>query len=210
MNWTSHWISLISDDIKTILRKIATETRLCELCQKDLGKITKASEVSPKIRLLLRMAQLKYIRLKTAEHLALEAVADKKQENEKTFNLGYAMIISISEAWTPKWAGQPVTASDIPVQNHSLRMDRGNINISCYWRGQYKNTPAFIRVSWKADITTPGILLARFMNPETQKIHSELRLGTHLAGEKTFTSEDLGFDPSNEIWSVSIILAEKK
>ncbi len=129
MNWTSHWISLISDDIKTILRKIATETRLCELCQKDLGKITKASEVSPKIRLLLRMAQLRYIRLKTAEHLALE---DEKQETGKTSsiqNLGYALI-SISEALTPKWAGQPVTASDIPMQNHSLRMDRGNINIS--------------------------------------------------------------------------------
>ncbi len=121
-----------------------------------------------------------------------------------------ALASWISRPWEPRWAGQPVTASDIPEQEHSFRMDDGEIRLSCNWREAHGEYPAYIRVAWEADIMSPSNIEARFTEPETRKIRAQVRLGTHLAGERTFTSDDLGFDPSRERWAVAVILTEEE
>ncbi len=87
-------------------------------------------------------------------------------------------------------------------------MDDGDVTISCHWRGRHKNNPAYIHVSWKADITAPGELYVRFSDPDDQKIFSELPLGTTLAGEEIFSKKDLGFDPSARKWAISVMFVE--
>jgi len=42
------------------------------------------------------------------------------------------------------------------------------------------------------------------------KSDSEIRLGTRLEVKESFTSDRLGFDPSNEKWAISIIFQEEK
>jgi len=118
------------------------------------------------------------------------------------------LIIWTSELWKPLWAGQLVTASDIPEQEKTFISDEGQIILRCHWKAAYKNTPAYLWVSWKADIAADGYLWLRFVNPETEEIYSEFSLGTDLRGEETFESDKLGFDPSNQKWAISVLLCE--
>jgi len=119
-----------------------------------------------------------------------------------------ALIIWTSELWKPKWAGQLVTASDIPQQEKTFMLNYGQIKFSCHWKPSYENIPAYIQLSWRAKITIRCELWARFVNPESNKMLSEIRLGTSLEGKNIFTSDKLGFDPSTERWSVSLILSK--
>jgi hypothetical protein len=114
----------------------------------------------------------------------------------------------ISSLWFPQWAGVPATASEIPEQRHSFKIDEGEINLFCYWKPNFGNDPAYIHLSWNAKITISARLWVRFVNSETQEVFSEICLGTQLQGEDNFTSDRLGFDPSNEKWAVSIIFEE--
>jgi len=118
------------------------------------------------------------------------------------------VIIWTSELWKPKWAGQLVTASDIPQQEKTFMLNYGQIKFSCHWKPSYENIPAYIQLSWRAKITIRCELWARFVNPESNKMLSEIRLGTSLEGKNIFTSDKLGFDPSTERWSVSLILSK--
>jgi hypothetical protein len=112
----------------------------------------------------------------------------------------------ISPLWEPQWAGQLVTAADIPKQAHSFTSEDGDIKLSCYWKGQYQDEPAYIQITWKARFTAENEIRIRFTDPVTQAIHSEVCLGTGLVGEETFTSDDLGFDPSYARWAISVVL----
>ncbi len=136
---------------------------------------------------------------------------------KKTLNFKKRMIKEIqglkawiSSLWEPQWAGVPANAAEIPEQTHSLTVDDGEIKISCYWKPKFRNDPAYIHLSWSARITKPVRLWARFVNPESNEIRSEICLGTRLEGEESFTSDRLGFDPSNEKWAISIIFQEEK
>jgi len=118
------------------------------------------------------------------------------------------LIIWISSLWEPQWAGVPVTASEIPVQDQSFTMDDGQISISCYWRPKFGNNPAYLHLSWSARISRTARIWVRFADPETEKTYSEICLGTLPDGEENFTSDRLGFDPSIEKWAMFIIFRE--
>jgi len=118
------------------------------------------------------------------------------------------LIIWTSKLWEPKWAGQLVTASDIPEQENTFVLDDGKLRLSCSWEPSYENIPAYIKLSWIAQITISCELWARFANPETHKMLSEIPLGNSLEGKKIFTSDKLRFDPSTEKWSVSIVMCK--
>ena len=119
-----------------------------------------------------------------------------------------ALIIWTSELWEPKWAGQLVTASDIPQQEKTFMLNYGQIKFSCHWKPSYENIPAYIQLSWRAKINIRCELWARFVNPETHNMLSEIPLGNSLEGKKIFTSDKLRFDPSTEKWSVSIVMCK--
>ena len=118
------------------------------------------------------------------------------------------LIQWISPIWQPKFVGIPVTASEIPKQSNSFIMDDGTINISCYWKHQSHDNPAFVNISWKVNISNPCEIWAQFINPETHERLSKVKLGRNLSGEKIFTSDDLGFNPTKTKWAISIILME--
>jgi hypothetical protein len=133
----------------------------------------------------------------------LKHILDRHPEKLKEM-----IFILSQEPWEPQWAGVPATASEIPEQRHSFKIDEGEINLSCYWKPKVGNDPAYLHLSWAAKIDIPAVLRARFMNPETLETFSEICLSPRLQGEDNFTSDRLGFDPSNEKWAVSIIFEE--
>ncbi|MDM8555818.1 hypothetical protein QUF75_13890 [Desulfococcaceae bacterium HSG7] len=108
--------------------------------------------------------------------------------------------------WEPQWAGQPASAAAVPKQEHSFKMGEfGEIKVACYWKSRHNNNPAYIWVSWKADITAPVRLQIQFVDPQTHKILYQKGLENRLAGEGLFTSDELGFDPSQTRWAVCVI-----
>lgn len=113
-----------------------------------------------------------------------------------------------TEYWEPLLAGQRATAACIPTQEHLFRREDGDIKVSCFWRARYHDKPAFIKISWNANIKVRSEIRAHFINPDTHELRSEIRLGTQLAGEEWFTSHELGFDPSSEKWAIAIIVQE--
>jgi hypothetical protein len=117
----------------------------------------------------------------------------------------------LSRFWEPQWVGQPETAAGgTPQQNHIFYMEVGEIHITCSWGAPVNKTPAYIWMSWRAYIPKPSELWARFIRPETNIMLTEVFLGIHLEGEASFSSDELGFDPSaeNEKWAVSIALKD--
>jgi len=112
----------------------------------------------------------------------------------------------VSPLWEPQWAGEIVTALDIPEQHKSFTNEESDIEISCYWRNAQDSFPAYIQISWQVKIVAPGELTARFVNPQTQEILCDLVLGKEIIGSEKFTSDDLGFDPSSEKWGLSILI----
>ncbi len=117
------------------------------------------------------------------------------------------LISWISPLWEPVWAGETVTAADIPEQEQNFEMDQGEyIHLSCYWQGKEGELDSFIRLTWNANIITYSTLWARFCDPKTMNILAEFCLGTDLSGEKVLYCDELGFDPSSQKWAVSVIV----
>lgn len=114
----------------------------------------------------------------------------------------------VSELWEPQWAGQLVTATDIPEQTYLFTSEHGDINVFCDWRAEYGDEPAHIHIAWRADLLMERTIWLRFVFPETKVTCHEACLGTRAVGEETFTSQDLGFDPSAQKWALSVILTE--
>ena len=112
----------------------------------------------------------------------------------------------LSPVWQPLWAGQMVTAQDIPPQEYTFQLEEGQITIVCAWQSAQGTDPAFLRVSWEARLQVENELSARFIHPETQAIRREVCLGTAPAGEEFLTSADLGFDPSAEPWAIALMI----
>lgn len=119
--------------------------------------------------------------------------------------LGAQMIQWVSDIWEPQWAGQLVTAADIPAQTRIFISDQGEIELTCDWRGVTTTEPAYIHLAWKADLASPGELWVRFVNPETRTPRGEICLGTRMRGEETLTSAEIGFNPDEERWALAML-----
>jgi len=115
-----------------------------------------------------------------------------------------------TDFWEFDFAGQAqaVVAADIPEQEHTFFVETGEIKIHCYWGGKMQNSPAYVWLSWETNIDAANVLYARFGNPDTGTTRCEICLGIHPIGEVTFTRDDLGFDPSQERWTIAIVLRE--
>lgn len=116
----------------------------------------------------------------------------------------------MTSLWQPQWAGTPVYAADIPEQRHTFTGREGEIEISCAWRDQYETTPAYIQISWLANLTVDRKLWALFFDPVTKECLAEIPLGKYLEGGKSITSQTLGFNPSTQKWAIAILLKEEE
>lgn len=121
---------------------------------------------------------------------------------------GKALIQWFSPLWQPQWAGQFVGAGDIPEQKHTFRLEKGAIELSCSWKPQSGDNPAYLDLSWKADTVMEGELWCRFVHPDTNVVLTELLLGFSKEGGKYFTRQTLGFDPSQEQWAIVILVKQ--
>ncbi len=138
-----------------------------------------------------------------AANQANEPSSDSNFSHKPTDLTGF---ITSEFYWEPQYAGRLVAAADIPKQEHAFITNYGEVHTACYWGEQQNDDPAYIWLSWKANISSDNEIRIQFINPETQKIRHEISLGTIRVGEETFTSYDLGFDPSCERWAISVII----
>jgi hypothetical protein len=112
----------------------------------------------------------------------------------------------LSQAWTPRFAGVPLTASEVSDQFHVFKAPDGEIQVSCRWGGKHGHKPAYVFIAWNASIQSGKELCVRFANPDTGETMAEVRLGTALEGETTINSKKLGFDPSETPWNMQLVL----
>ncbi|MBF0452208.1 MAG: hypothetical protein HQK75_16015 [Candidatus Magnetomorum sp.] len=141
--------------------------------------------------------------------VAADKITDGLQKGKQLVkSIAKEMIIQITPFWEPLLVGQPVTASDITRQRYRFLIESGQIALNCHWKSEDKSDPAFLFLSWKVNISIDCQVWARFENPETHDILSEICLGDSMAGEDYFTIDDLGFDPSTTRWAVAIIFTE--
>lgn len=119
------------------------------------------------------------------------------------------MIRWLSPIWEPLWTGEMISAADMTPQKKAFEMEYGEyINITCYWQGRDSSSSPFIHLKWNANILSPSNLWARFADPDTHEILFEDCLGPDLEGEKDFHEQDIGFDPSNRKWAISVVVEE--
>lgn len=197
----------VSDEITDILKKIAGKCGSSGLNEKEKQIMEKTADRSPKIRMLKRMAECEYVRKRIGKYYGEKHLRSKSgKESAGIADSIIRLIRWISPLWEPQWAGVPVTAGDVPEQQHDFSMRDGNIDISCSWRGAYGDTPAYIEISWTADIMTECELWLRFVNPLTRDVLSEVLLGEEPEGGKIITGDILGFDPSKERWATSLMM----
>ncbi len=204
----------IPDDVNRILRQIETEKRLCELNEDDQNKIRRLSQTSPKVRMALRTAQLRFIQKKKSEaykRYIAEEVRENESVNEET------SVISIvretaeqvtdfisSLRWIPDGAGEAIVAADISEQEKTIKTDEGEIRITCVWGGETDDDPAYIWVKWDAGMKSDAEFVIQIINPETHKIYYEIRPGKIRQGNTTIESEKLKFDPTEIKWGIAV------
>lgn len=111
----------------------------------------------------------------------------------------------ISELWTPKWAGQAVTAVDVPEQQYHFDMGDGEyVDLRCIWEGAQTTQKPKMKLSWSANIFTQSNLWVYFYDSTTDEIMDKICLGTKLEGVMTATEPDLQFDPSIRKWGLRV------
>jgi len=146
----------------------------------------------------------------TAEKVTKKIRSGRDYLKAISSSIAEEFIISVSQLWEPQLVGQLITASDVSKQKHRFLIDQGQITVTCNWQGANESEPAYLLLSWKANFSIVCEIWAKFENPDTNEIFSEICLGTSMVGETYFTSKDLGFDPSKVRWAMAIILAEEK
>ncbi len=145
---------------------------------------------------------------------ALSLMQDEEELNQiaedwaNTAPLKDRLKILVSELWTPRFVLQPATAAPESGEEQTFKIGDSDITISCSVRGAYRQKPAHITIKWDANLVVRSEIRVRFLKPDTQEILKEVCLGTEQKNEKTFTSQDLGFDPSQKEWAITIVLQE--
>lgn len=124
--------------------------------------------------------------------------------------IGKTLIKWISPEWSPQWAGQVVTAGDIPDQHHTFETEQGSIDMSCSWKPQTDEMSPYLELSWRMDLVMEGELWCQFIHPDTREILGEVRLGPYTEGGKYLSSQTLGFDPSRVPWTLSMLIKDHK
>ncbi|BBO84860.1 hypothetical protein DSCO28_54260 [Desulfosarcina ovata subsp. sediminis] len=190
-------------------QKISNHIAACELCQLEKMKVEadqtefeKAMDLDPDHELSVVLGPNGAIRI-----AAIIENQRRLRVQKGISKIKASLIEWASPLWEPLLAGQPVTAADLTEQSRQFEMDYGEyISISCFWQGHDRKSTPHIRLTWRANLISPGNLWVRFANPDTRIIYSEFPLGQQLEGEARFDQIELGFDPAVEKWAVSVVV----
>ena len=121
-------------------------------------------------------------------------------------SVGERALVWISEIWQPQWAGQVLTAADVPEQQQTFMSRHGDIRLTCHWQDESSDESAMIHIRWHADLAQEERIWLRFVNPASQTLRQEIFLGVRAVGEESFTIQDLRFDFLREQWAISMAL----
>jgi len=112
-----------------------------------------------------------------------------------------------SKLWVPTWAGEAITALDLPEQHQHFDMGEGEyVDLSCSWEGGQTGQARRIRLSWSANIFSPGKIWVHFVDPKSGSILGKHCLGEILEGVVQLESGGLNFDPSTQKWAIQIVI----
>lgn len=112
-----------------------------------------------------------------------------------------------TDYWPLEGTGELLVAADASVtQEHEFDTVIGPIKIVCAYGRAVGEEPAFIWLSWDADIPKEREFLIRLVNSENHEIRYEVRPGTIRKGEQAFTAEELEFDPSEEKLAITLVI----
>lgn len=119
----------------------------------------------------------------------------------------YALLAN--EYKEPFYAGQELSASDLPKQRFSF--EEGKIETEIYWEGKRGETPAYIWLSWKVSMPRPCRLHIQFISPETHSVLYKQTIAGIVPNEQydaTFKADKLGFDPSTTRFAFHVFTEE--
>lgn len=120
-----------------------------------------------------------------------------------------ALVRYVSPLWHPALAGEPVAAADTAEQEQVFYLDEGSLRLTCRWWAASQGQPAALWLAWYADITRPGDFWVRFTRrDDPTAVLAERMLGGTFTGEAGWSADELGFDPTREPWSLTLVLTE--
>jgi len=202
--------------LEKIIKKLKTNLSFSRLNHEERNYLLKISNDLPVDSYLRRLIKNTQTRENIAKYLySIESensqMLSKKFEKKEHYKVFFKNVMTqlYEKIWKPGFAGQLVTASDIPKQEHTFKLQDGEIQLTCLWRGAYQGLPAFIKVTWKANFSPDFELWIKFVNPDTNDVFSTIKLGHHLEGGKEIPSDILNFDPTKDKWATSVILKGK-
>lgn len=108
------------------------------------------------------------------------------------------------EYWEPLGAGEALVAAGSVTQEHEFHTKAGLIKVVCAWGQAAGDEPAYIWLSWDADLQQETSFAIRLLDPDTREMRYEIQPGTIRKGNQTFTRETLGFDPVGRKWAISV------
>lgn len=120
-----------------------------------------------------------------------------------------ALVRYVSPLWHPALAGEPVTAADTAEEEQVFYLDAGSLRLTCRWWAASQGQPAALWLAWDADLTLPGDFWVRFTRRDDPTVVlAEKMLGGTFTGEAGWFADELGFDPTREPWSLTLVLTE--
>jgi hypothetical protein len=115
----------------------------------------------------------------------------------------------LSPLWAPLLAGEVATAADTAAQAHTFYRDEGEIRVTCEWRAAVADQPAILRIAWQVSLRRPGNLWVQVTRRDDPAVRlAELALGSALEGERVWSADALGFDPSRVPWAMRLVVTE--
>lgn len=131
------------------------------------------------------------------------------QMARQTLEQAVQRIRWLSPLWEPVWAGVPLTGADTAALEQVVALPTGSLHLTCRWFAASPTQPATLLLAWTADAPNPGDLWVRFTQRDNPTVVlAEQLLGDAHTGEAEWSADELGFDPSNEPWALTLMLME--
>ena len=148
------------------------------------------------------------VRLGVIRWEAVEKLAFWSNEPQRSVPHGSAMDEPLGapalEYWEPLGTGEALVAASSVTQEHEFHTKAGLIKVVCAWGQSAGGEPAYIWLSWDAELQQESSFVIRLLDPDTREMRYEIQPGAIRKGNQTFTQETLGFDPVARKWAISV------
>ncbi len=177
-------------------RVIRTHAAFCSGCMRQLRRLAQIRDESEEQ--FLSWANTPKVEASLPEH------AEKALSPDLLDNLAI-------EFWEPIGAGEAlVAASSSVMQEHEFHTKAGTVKVLCAWGQAVGDEPAFLWLSWNAELQDEQTFLIHLIDPELRTIRYEIDPKGIRQGNQTFTQDVLSFDPVGQKWAIAIVIPERE